>query len=145
VLLTWPMRRALKEGAPIRFFFLAEQAVSVYASRYIARYGSVPRFKAGVHGGEVVTAQVGDLRRDIVHSGDVVNTAARIEGECRPRGRRLLVSGDLLERMSLPEGLRAEDLGEVPLRGKEETVRIFGIERLQGPLAASGARARSSV
>ena len=130
VMVTWPMRRAVKHGAPVRFFFLVEEAIAVRADRYRARYGFVPQFKAGVHGGEVVTAQVGDLRRDIVHSGDVVNTAARIEGECRPRGRRLLVSADLLRRMALPEGLRAEDLGAVPLRGKGEAVRICSVARL---------------
>ncbi len=130
VMVTWPMRRALKGGAPLRFFFLVEQAIAARAARYRVRYGAVPEFKAGVHGGEVVTAQVGDLRRDIVHSGDVVNTAARIEGECRPRGRRLLVSADLLDRMALPMGLQVEDLGAIPLRGKGEAVHLFSIEQL---------------
>ena len=129
VMVTWRMRQALEGGAPLRFFFLAEQAVAARAARYRSRYGTVPEFKAGVHGGEVVTAQVGDLRRDIVHSGDVVNTASRIEGECRPRGRRFLVSADLLDRMALPGGLYAEDLGSAPLRGKDEPVHIYSIAR----------------
>jgi len=37
--------------------------------RYLARYGIVPGF---------------DVKKEIVHSGDTVNTAARIEAECRP-------------------------------------------------------------
>ena len=129
VMVTWPMRRAVAGGAPLRFFFLLEQAIAARAARYRVRYGTVPQFKAGVHGGEVVTAQVGDLRRDIVHSGDVVNTAARIEGKCRPLGRRLLVSAELLERMAIPNGLAAEDLGAVSLRGKKEAVHVYSVER----------------
>lgn len=129
VMLTWRMGRALRDAAPIRFFFLVEQAVSRQAARYVLRYGVVPKFRAGVHGGEVVTAQVGSLRRDIVHSGDVVNTAARIQAECRLRERRLLVSADLLHRMVLPVGIHAEDLGAVSLRGKEDDVHLFSIKR----------------
>lgn len=130
VMVTWPMRRAVKGAAPIRFFFLVERTVKANRGRYLRLYGFVPQFKAGTHGGEVVTAQVGDLRRDIVHSGDVVNTASRIEGECRTRERRLLISADLLHQMSLPYDLHAEDLGSVSLRGKEEPVHLYSIERL---------------
>ena len=131
VMVTWPMARGLAEGAPLRFFFLVERAVEARAARYRARYGSVPAFGAGVHGGEVVTAQVGEVRREIVYSGDVVNTAARIEGECRPRGRRLLVSASLLGRMALPPGLVAEDLGRLPLRGRADAEHVWSVERLE--------------
>ena len=130
VMLTWRMKRALRDAAPIRFFFLVHNAVSGHADWYRARYGTVPQFRAGLHGGEVVTAQVGTLRLDIVHSGDVVNTAARIQAECRLRERWLLASSDILSRMPIPEGLHAEDLGEAPLRGKEDSVRLFSIEGL---------------
>ena len=131
VMVTWRMKPALRDAAPIRCFFLAERAIGRRAVRYRARYGTVPHFRGGLHGGEVVTAQIGTLRRDIVHSGDVVNTAARIQAECRPRDRRLLASADLLHRMDLPAGLQAEDLGAVALRGKEEAVRLFSVARLR--------------
>lgn len=110
VMVSWPMKRALRDAAPLRFFFLVEDRVAARAERYRARYGDVPRFKAGAHGGWVVTAEVGDLKRDIVHSGDVVNTAARIEGECRPRGCTLLVSGELFGQMPALAEATAADL-----------------------------------
>ena len=129
VMVSWPMRRAERDAAPLRFFFLVEAQIAAHAERYRRRYGDVPTFKAGCHGGPVVTAEVGDLKRDIVHSGDVVNTAARIEGECRPRGHRLLVSAALLARLPAAEGLAVEPLGEVALRGKAERVAICAVTR----------------
>jgi class 3 adenylate cyclase len=129
VMVSWPMRTAERTGAPLRFFFLVEDRVGAHAERYRRRYGDVPRFKAGLHGGPVVTAEVGDLKRDIVHSGDVVNTAARIEGQCRPRGRRLLVSAALLARMPTVEGLATTEIGPVALRGKAEPVGLCTVER----------------
>ena len=129
VMVSWPMRQAERTGAPLWFFFLVEDRVAAHAERYRQRYGAVPTFKAGLHGGGVVTAEVGDLKRDIVHSGDVVNTAARIEGECRPRGVRLLVSAALLARLPVPDDLAVEDLGAVALRGKAEPVAICAVTR----------------
>ncbi len=130
VMVSWPMKRALRDAAPIRFVFLVEERVSARAERYRQRYGEVPRFKAGCHGGWVVTAEVGDLKRDIVHSGDVVNTAARIEGECRPRGQRLLVSDELLARMPPLADAVHTDLGPAALRGKSESVGLVAIARV---------------
>ena len=128
VMVSWPMRRAEADAAPIRFFLLVDARIAARAERYRQRYGAVPAFKAGCHGGEVVTAEVGDLKRDIVHSGDVVNTAARIEGECRPRGRRLLVSEALMARMPALDGVSVEALGPASLRGKAEPVGLASVE-----------------
>ena len=135
VMVSWPMRRAERDAAPVRFFFLVEARVGAHAERYRRRYGAVPGFKCGCHGGWVVTAEVGDLKRDIVHSGDVVNTAARIEGECRPRGRRLLVSEALLARMPTVEDATVEPLGAATLRGKAEPVALCAVDRAALPAA----------
>ncbi len=129
VVVSWTMRHGTRHADCLRCFFLVEQAVEARRAWYEASYGTVPRFKAACHGGPVVTAEIGDLKRDIVHSGDTLNTTARIEGQCRPLGRRLLASETLLNRLVLPAGFRAEAVGAVPLRGVGETVRLFGVER----------------
>ncbi|MEM1115130.1 MAG: adenylate/guanylate cyclase domain-containing protein [Bacteroidota bacterium] len=141
VMVSWPITRAEADAAPLRFFFLVEARIDARADRYRARYGDVPSFKAGAHGGEVVTAEVGDLKRDIVHSGDVVNTAARIEAECRPRGHRLLVSQSLLDRMpALPEATVTR-LGAAPLRGKAAPVEIAAVARPEAAASEAPAEA----
>ncbi|MEM1041214.1 MAG: adenylate/guanylate cyclase domain-containing protein [Bacteroidota bacterium] len=127
VVITWPMAQGLRGGAFLRCFFLLEDRVQRRAAYYQATYGCVPAFKAGCHGGEVVTAFIGDLKSDLAYSGDVVNTAARIEGQCRPLGYRLLISDTLLERCPLPDGLTAEEVGTVLLRGKAEALQLYSI------------------
>ena len=137
VMVAWPMRLAVKTGAPLHFFALVDRRIRQRAERYRQRYGVSPQFKAGCHGGPVVTAEVGDLKRDIVHSGDVVNTAARIEAECRPRGERLLISSGLAATMPVPDGLAVRELGEVSLRGKTATVSICAVSLSSDAKAAS--------
>lgn len=132
VVVSWTMRNGTRHGDCLRLFYLVEDAVEARRAWYERRYGIVPRFKAACHGGPVVTAEIGDLKRDIVHSGDTLNTTARMEGMCRPLKCGLLVSDTLLARFELPSDLRAQEVGEVPLRGKGVPVRLFGIEREPG-------------
>jgi adenylate cyclase len=124
---TWTLERGLRQGNCLRCIFLVTEVIHERRDRYQARYGIVPAFKAGLHGGPVVTAEIGDIKKDIVHSGDTVNTAARVEAQCRPLERRVLVTEALLRRCPLPDELEAEDMGERELRGKAETVRLFSV------------------
>ena len=124
---TWTTERGLRQGNCLRCIFLVSERIHAQRGRYLAHYGLVPEFKAGLHGGIVVTAEVGDIKKDIVHSGDTVNTAARVEAQCRPLERRVLVSEALLARCRVPDGLEVEDMGEHALRGKVEAVRLYSV------------------
>jgi adenylate cyclase len=124
---TWTTKRGLRQGNCLRCVFLVSERIHEQKDRYLARYGRVPEFKAGLHGGPVVTAEIGDIKKDIVHSGDTVNTAARVEAQCRPLERRVLVSEALLRRCQLPAELEVEDMGERELRGKAEAVRLYSV------------------
>ena len=77
--------------------------------------------------GEVVTAEVGTLKKDIVHTGDAVNVAARIEGQCHGLGARLMASQAALALAPLPDGVGAEPVGEVGLRGRAGAVRLYRV------------------
>jgi len=124
---TWTIARGLRQGNCLRCVFLVTERIHEQKDRYLARYGIVPEFKAGLHGGPVVTAEIGDIKKDIVHSGDTVNTAARVEAQCRPLERRVLVSEALLSRCQVPEELEIEDMGERELRGKIQALRLYSV------------------
>jgi adenylate cyclase len=122
---TWTAERGLRQGNCLRCVFLVSERIHEQKERYLARYGIVPEFKAGLHGGPVVTAEIGDIKKDIVHSGDTVNTAARVEAQCRPLERRVLVSEALLRQCPLPDELELEDMGKRELRGKVEAIHLY--------------------
>jgi adenylate cyclase len=124
---TWTTERGLRQGNCLRCVFLVSERIHEQRNRYLSRYGVVPEFKAGLHGGPVVTAEIGDIKKDIVHSGDTVNTAARVEAQCRPMERQVLVSEALLSRCQVPEDLEIEDMGERELRGKVEAIRLYSV------------------
>jgi adenylate cyclase len=78
---------------------------------------------------------MGSIRLEIVYLGDVVNTTARIQQECRPSKRWLLISSVLRNRLHLPNTMRAESIGDITLRGKKDAIELFAIESSDEPIS----------
>jgi adenylate cyclase len=127
VVLTWPMASGLQDANCVRVFHEIDAAIQRNGPHYLERYGLLPRYKAGLHSGEVISAEIGDLKRALIYTGDVLNTTARIRSECNRLNARLLVSSVLYERLSLPPGVEAESLGEVALPGKRHAIRLVRV------------------
>jgi len=77
------------------------------------------------HRGTVTAGELGDLRQQIVFVGDILNIAARLESYAKEAGLGLVISGALLERLVLPDGIGATGCGDLALRGKVVPVRAY--------------------
>jgi adenylate cyclase len=81
-------------------------------------------FGIALHQGQVTYGNIGTANRlEFTVIGDAANRAARIESMCKQLGKPVLVSGDVAR--AAPE--RFEDLGEFPLRGVSEPIRLFAL------------------
>ena len=127
VVVTWPMGTGLRAANCIRCFFLIRAAVSGSPAGYEREFGVLPTFRGGLHGGTVTGGELGDLKRQIVFVGDILNTAARLEEYAKRTGFDLVVSGAVLEQLALPPGIEATPCGELALRGKEASVAAYGL------------------
>lgn len=125
VVITWPVGSPQKNvRAPACYFALIDLIASRRAY-FEKHYQATPQFSAGIHCGDVVAGEIGDNRRQVVFVGDVVNTASRVESIARADGLGLVVSGDALSRMQLPEEMRVKPLGDYSLKGKATSVSLF--------------------
>jgi len=127
VVITWPLARGVRTANCVRCFFAVRAVIAAQAERYRRDFGVVPRFRGGLHGGRVTGGELGDLRRQIVFVGDILNTAARLEEHAKRDGLDLVASGVLLEQLTLPPGVAATRCGELALRGKEAPVAAYGL------------------
>ena len=127
VVLTWDMERGLKNSNCLKTFFLFQENILRNGEKYLKKFGVKPEFKAGLHFGKVVSAQIGDLKREIVYNGDVLNTTARIQNECNKYKRDCLISGTLMNRLKQMNGFDWERISAVTLRGKETEVELFSV------------------
>ena len=129
IIITWKMKEGLKDLHCIRLFYEALDRVRKNRNLFEKKYGTVPEFKAGIHCGKVVAGEMGDTKKEISFLGDVINTTARIENECNPHQRPLLISEDLLQKISLGKEYKYEKIGNISLRGKMEKIELYAIAR----------------
>jgi class 3 adenylate cyclase/tetratricopeptide (TPR) repeat protein len=134
-------------GAPIALEDAPQRGIrsALAIHREIARFDdrlkqqkdiSPIRMRVGVHTGPVVVGTLGnDLRVEFKAVGDTVNLASRLQNLAEP-GTTLVTE----ETFKLAEGLfRFENLGERPIKGKAEPVRVYQV------IAPSSRRTRFDV
>lgn len=126
IVLTWPSTTKAFSQLSIDCFFAMKTALVQRRSHYIAKYGVFPDFKAAIHLGEVTTGAIGALKKDIFFTGDVLNTAARIQTECKTYNVDLLVSKKVVDVMPT-DVYQFKSLGLVQLKGKTQTVELFSV------------------
>jgi adenylate cyclase len=130
VVLTWPVEQGLHNANCIRVFIEILAELDRRLEYYQNRFGYVPEFKAGLHFGDVIAAEIGDLKKEIVYNGDVLNTTARIQSMCNQFGQRLIASEELVSLLDLPEFVQPNPLGDVELRGKAEPIRLVALAQM---------------
>lgn len=121
VVISWEYDTGIRNANCVRAFFEIEKVVWSRSPEYLSRYGIVPAFKAGLHEGEVITAEMGGLKKVIAFNGEVLNVTARIQGECNRLERRLLASRQLVDCVPIPQDVTPVPMGMVSLRGAGTT------------------------
>jgi len=96
-------------------------------AKFIKRYGVSPSFKAGIHSGEVTAGVIGIIKKDLVYSGDTLNTAARIRSKCHELEEPFVVSGDFLHDFSTPFAYKVNEIGEMEFKGKSEKEKLYSV------------------
>jgi len=128
VVVSWPVEKGLAGNNCLLCFFGIQRAIEERKEHYIREYDLLPSFKAGLHIGEATVGEIGVIKKDIVYSGDVLNTTSRIEGQCNNFDVNILLSAELLERMRLSNEYQQTALGEISLKGKQEMILLYTIK-----------------
>jgi adenylate cyclase len=129
-IISWKMKHATNKVNPLRCFFDMQDLIAKNSDKYMKSYGLTPQFKAGLHGGSVVTGEMGFIKKEITYLGDVMNTTARIQEVCKEFKKALIVSDEILSKMNPGQEYFIQSLGEIKFRGKEIPVSISSVERI---------------
>ncbi len=125
--LSWPYKKGLAHNNCVDLFFAFQRKKQSKSQYYLEKYGIVPEFKAGLHGGTLMVTEVGVIKKEIAYHGDVINTSARIQAECNKHHVLLLISEGLLKDLQISTDLTTKFLGSVLLKGKQKEVNIHTI------------------
>ena len=127
VIVTWKVASGIRNNNCLNCFFQMKKSLHERASYYQSHYGLAPDFKAGLHVGQVTTGELGEIKKDITFTGDVLNTTARIQDLCNKYEVDLLISQDLLSQLSIDHAYDVREIGTTPLRGRDQQVQLFSL------------------
>jgi adenylate cyclase len=133
-IITWPYHMAIRRAACINCVFDILTEIEQRRDEWIKRFGDVPRLRFAIHGGPVITAEIGVDHHKITYFGDTVNTTSRLESLSKMLGHPILISSDLAHQLLLPKGVKSEYLGEHAVKGRGQTLGVCALSRR--PLAA---------
>jgi len=127
VIVTWPLERGTEKARCLACVRDILATLERRRPHFENRYEAAPEFRFALHAGPVMVGEIGDLKREIVYLGDTVNTTARIEGVAKGAGKDILISNDLLARLTLPDDMTAVALENVSLKGKTNLLKLFAL------------------
>ncbi len=130
VVITWNARKLKNFKATVDFFCLYEEALEKRRSYFESEYGLHPVFTASINVGKVMAAEVGEVKRELAFHGDVLNTAARIQKQCKPYKKQILVTPEFGEKLiKTTSDYKTKFVDEVKFYGKYKAVKIFEVYR----------------
>ncbi|GGE42090.1 hypothetical protein GCM10011413_04960 [Pedobacter psychrotolerans] len=129
MIISWKLKDGLKNNNFIECFFAMKRVLEKETKKYNSKYGCLPGFKAGLHYGMVTTGEIGSLKKEIIFTGDVLNTSARIQGLCNHFNADLLLSEDLAKIIQFPNNYTITSVGDNLLKGRSKSTELFSITR----------------
>ena len=127
IVISWKLRNGLRNNNCIECFFSMKEEIRKEFGNYHKKFGLLPEFKAGMHIGSVTTGEIGVIKKEIIFTGDVLNTTSRIQGLCNTYSVDILISDALMKRLHLDSDFQVQTLGENELRGRGEKVKLYTI------------------
>lgn len=127
IVVTWPLNAGFKDNACVNFFFAVQKRVAKHEAAYLKKFGFVPTFRAAIHHGEVTAGEIGLFRKEIIYTGDVLNTTKRIQGMCDPLGTNLLISEDTFRNLEDVTAFAVLQKSELALKGREKHIVVLDI------------------
>ena len=112
----------------LKFISDSLKAIKRKEKYYMKEYGVVPSFKAGVHAGDVTAGYIGIIKKELVFSGDTLNTTARIRSKCHELKHSFILSVDFLHDFEVPETYSVNEIGEMEFKGRKEKSRVYSLE-----------------
>lgn len=130
IVISWKLKNGIKGGNAVQCYFDMVDRIDMRKQTYTKKYHCIPEFKVGYHFGNVMVGEVGQIKREIVFSGDVLNTASRIQSLCNDMGVTILASEAFADiQTKIASSITRINLGEEKLRGKTEEMKLVTYSR----------------
>lgn len=125
IVVSWPAT-PLNAQRAVKTIIHARKLIQKNSVTFRAKFNEIPVFRAGIHSGEVTVGEVGVIKKELVISGDTMNTTSRIRNASAEFGVNYVVSEDFARLAGL-QPAQYENLGDIDLKGKAVPSRLYAL------------------
>ena len=129
--ITWPMNKGLKKLNCIKIYFYVLNQIKRQKEKYLTKYGFVPQFTVGLHCGKVTTAEIGEVKSQVIHYGEVIHTSAMIKSEFKRLNKTFLITDRLVEKLNLPSSLNMIKCGQFERSDPSNPIDLYTINEVE--------------
>ncbi len=127
VVISWTLDKAKYKNNAIELFFYLQKILNTNAIDFLDRFGYRPEIKGSLHYGTVTKGEVGLIKKELIYTGDVLNTASRMHKISKEHKVPLVISEDLLLEFSALQSFQIRNEGEFLLSGKRECLNLMSV------------------
>lgn len=127
VVVSWLVDSGLDALSCIDCYFMCKKIIKENSKHYVNKFNMVPDFKAGIHVGSITTGELGVIKKEIVFTGDILNTTSRIQGQCNKYSVDILISEDLKLQLPTDHNYTFSEIGSFILRGKTKEIKLLTV------------------
>lgn len=125
IVISWLTKNGINRANCINCYYKMTALLKDKSDYFNEKYDAQPQFKAGLHFGYVITGEMGIVKKEIVYSGDVLNTASRIQSLCNEMNTDILISNNLMKQIDLKFlDKKFKSVGNITLRGKQQKIEL---------------------
>ena len=130
IVVSWSINKGTRNTNCLNCYKEIQEKLNEMRPSYQKKYNVSPEFKAGIHYGTVMAGEIGAIKKDIIYSGDVLNTTSRVQEQCNKYDVNILISKETFDLMPDTENYKLIPLGSIELRGKQKRINLNTIEAI---------------
>ncbi len=128
VVLTWSGKKKRNYLFAVQFYYEYVSMLQKNSEYFLKKYNVEPKFTAAINSGEIMVAEVGTVKSEIAFHGEVLNTASRIQKQCKEYKRNLLFTQSFaIEFKEICPSQKVIWVDKIQLQGKKEAENIYTI------------------
>ncbi len=130
VIAVWNIDKKLKHENILNSIVEIENKISQISHNYQKKFNLVPEYRIGIHCGEVIAGEMGNIKKELVYLGDVVNTTSRLVSIAGQLNEKCIFSDQAIALIRCKNDPRFFKHNAVSLKGKTNTLDIYAFRTL---------------
>ncbi len=131
IVVSWIIKNGIHNANCLRTYFYITFEIKKQKEKYILRYGLVPEYTACFHSGVVVAGEIGEVKSQIVFSGETLSDLQKLKKASSIYNQNLIISESLLNQIDIPAIYKSKELGLISAKDQGKEINVYTLIEIE--------------